>query len=518
MTAAISTQTPALPVRHRLVVTIAITIAALMQTLDSTIANVALPHIQGSVAATQDQIAWVLTSYILAAAIMTPPSAFLAHRFGRKKVLLVASFGFIVASALCGAATSLVQMVSFRFMQGAFGAPLMPIIQAVLLDLYTDKERGKAMAIFGFGVMFGPIIGPTLGGLLTDFYNWRWVFYINLPLGLIALSGMLFFMRESPRDATRSFDFFGFALLSVGIGALQLAVDRGQSLNWFSSTEIIVELFVSGVCIYLFLVHMFTAQNPFVEPALFRDRNFVAGLIFNFFASSTMMGTMALLPLFLQGLLGIPVLTSGIMMAPRGVGTLIAMMLTPRLANRVDPRWLLLFGLLLTSWAMTDMAHFTLDVGTGRIVSTGFVQGVGLGFTMVPINILLFSTLDRRYRTEGSAMYNLLRNLSGSLFISMITTLLAQNTQVLHAQLSESLTPFRDALQQPWLPPQWDWNSTVGALAIDGELTRQASGIAYFSDFALMHWMVLLTIPLLLLFRKMPKARPDDRPEPPMAE
>lgn len=502
-------QHTAQPNKHRLLVTIAITLAALMQTLDSTIANVALPHIQGSVAATQDQIAWVLTSYILASAIMTPPSAYLANRFGRKNVLIMCSTGFILASALCGAASSLMQMVCFRFMQGAFGAPLMPIIQAVLLDLYTDKERGKAMAIFGFGVMFGPIIGPTLGGLLTDFYSWRWVFYINLPLGLIALSGMTLFMRETPREGQRNFDFFGFSLLSIGIGALQLALDRGQSLNWFDSTEITVEFILAGLCIYLFLVHMFTAKEPFVEPALFRDRNFVAGLIFNFFASSTLMGTMALLPLFLQSLLGIPVLTSGIMMAPRGVGTLIAMMLTPRLAARIDPRWLLLFGIILTAWALADMANFTLDVDSGRIVSTGFLQGLGLGFTMVPINILLFSTLDRRYRTEGSAMYNLLRNISGSLFISLITTLLAQNTQVLHAQIGESLTPFRDALQQPWLPPQWDWSTTVGAMAMDGELTRQAASMAYFIDFSLMHWMVLLTAPLLLLFRKIPQAKPD---------
>jgi multidrug resistance protein len=220
--------------RNRFWVTIAVTLTALMQTLDSTIANVALPHIQGSMGATQDEISWVLTSYILATAIMTPPSAFLANRFGRKRVLVACGIGFIFASALCGAATSLTQIVGFRFLQGAFGAPLMPIIQAVLLDLYTDKERGKSMAIFGFGVMFGPIIGPTLGGLLTDFYNWRWVFYINLPLGALAVGGMIVFMQESARETERSFDFFGFGLLAITVAALQLALDRGQSQNWFS--------------------------------------------------------------------------------------------------------------------------------------------------------------------------------------------------------------------------------------------------------------------------------------------
>jgi DHA2 family multidrug resistance protein len=500
---------PHLVVRHRLLVTLSLTLTALMQTLDSTIANVALPHMQGSMAATQDEISWVLTSYILATAIMTPPSAFLANRFGRKNVLVACGIGFVLASALCGAATSISQIVGFRFLQGAFGAPLMPIIQALLLDLYSDKERGKAMAIFGFGVMFGPIIGPTLGGLLTDFYNWRWVFYINLPLGALALIGMTVFMPQSKRETERSFDFMGFGLLSITVAALQLALDRGQSLNWFSSTEIIVELMISGLCFYLFLVHTFTTQNPFLEPKLFRDRNFVAGLVFNFFASSTLMGTMALMPSFLQNLLGIPVLTAGMLMAPRGIGTLLAMMIIPKLADIVDPRWLLLIGIIVTGLSMGQMAHLTLDVDSNTIMHLGFIQGVGLGFTMIPISILIFSTLDRRYRTEGTAMYNLLRNLGGSLFISLMITKLAQNTQTYHAHLTESVTAFGDAL-----PAMWDWRSSAGAMALNGEITRQASGIAYFNDFMIMQWLALVTIPLLLLFKKAPKLNDSAEKEP----
>jgi DHA2 family multidrug resistance protein len=500
---------PHLIVRHRLLVTLSLTLTALMQTLDSTIANVALPHMQGSMAATQDEISWVLTSYILATAIMTPPSAFLANRFGRKNVLVVCGIGFVLASALCGAATSIGQIVGFRFLQGAFGAPLMPIIQALLLDLYSDKERGKAMAIFGFGVMFGPIIGPTLGGLLTDFYNWRWVFYINLPLGALALFGMIVFMPQGDRENERSFDFLGFGLLSVAVAALQLALDRGQSLNWFTSTEIICEFMVSGLCLYLFLAHTFTTEHPFLEPKLFRDRNFVAGLIFNFFASSTLMGTMALMPSFLQNLLGIPVLTAGMLMAPRGVGTLLAMMLIPKLADIVDPRWLLLIGIIVTGLSMGQMANLTLDVDSNTIMHIGFIQGVGLGFTMIPISILIFSTLDRRYRTEGTAMYNLLRNLGGSLFISLMITKLAQNTQTYHAHLTEAVTQFGDAL-----PTMWDWHSSVGAMALNGEITRQASGIAYFNDFMIMQWLALVTIPLLLLFKKAPRLNASAEKEP----
>lgn len=499
---------PHLVVRHRLLVTLALTLTALMQTLDSTIANVALPHMQGSMAATQDEISWVLTSYILATAIMTPPSAFLANRFGRKNVLVACGLGFVVASALCGAATSLVQIVGFRFLQGAFGAPLMPIIQALLLDLYSEKERGKAMAIFGFGVMFGPIIGPTLGGLLTDFYNWRWVFYINLPLGALALLGMLFFMPKSPREHHRTFDFMGFGLLSITVASLQLALDRGQSLNWFASTEIIIELMVSGLCFYLFMVHTFTTDHPFLEPKLFRDRNFVAGLVFNFFASSTLMGTMALMPSFLQSLLGIPVLTAGMLMAPRGAGTLIAMLMIPKLAEIIDARLLLAVGIAVTGLSMGQMAHLSLDVDNNTIMYIGFIQGVGLGFTMVPISILIFSTLDRRYRTEGTAMYNLLRNLGGSLFISLMVTKLAQNTQTYHAHLTEAVTQFSDAL-----PSMWDWRSEAGALALNGEITRQASGIAYFNDFVIMQWLALITIPLLLMFRKAPKHAAEGQPQ-----
>lgn len=495
-------QSPANSSPHRFWITLSITLVALMQTIDSTIANVALPHIQGTMGATQDQIAWVLTSYILAAAIMTPPSGFLANRFGHKKVLVVCCAGFVLASVLCATATSITQIVCFRFLQGAFGAPLLPIIQAVLLDIYSDRERAKAVTIMGIGVMFGPIIGPTLGGILTDLYDWRWVFLINLPLGLFALFGMTTLMKDGERERSRSFDWLGFSLLAVSISALQLALDRGQSQNWFESNEIIFELSISVLCFYSFIVHMFTVEHPFVEPGLFRDRNFVASLIFYFFASSSMMATMALLPMFLQNLLGFPVLTTGTLMAPRGVGTLLAMLLIPYISAKIDPRWLLLLGIILTALAMEEMAHFTLEVNAGTIIRSGFLQGVGLGFTIIPLNILLFSTLDRRYRTEGSAMYNLLRNLSSSLFISLMMTFLSHNTQLYHAELAQMITPFRDALQKPWLPSAWDWENTVGATAIDGELNRQASAIAFFSDFALMQWLVLLTVPLLLLFKK----------------
>ena len=489
-------------VKHRFWVTVSLTISALMQTIDSTIANVALPHMRGSLAATQDQSAWILTSYILATAIMMPPSGYLANRFGIKNVLLTCVAGFVLTSVLCGMATSIEQMVLFRFLQGAFGAPTTPIIQAALLGMYTLEERAKSMSIFGFGIMLGPILGPTLGGVLTEFYSWRWVFFINIPLGCLALFGMLVLIPRTARQITAKFDWFGFGMLSLSFGAIQLALDRGQSQNWFASNEILGEFIIAGLGFYLFIVHMLTFEHPFIEAKLFRDRNFVAGIIFAFFASSTMMGVMALLPVYLQNLLNIPVLTSGFLMAPRGIATLIMMLLIPRIAKRADPRLMLLCGVIITALAMHKMARFTLEIDRTAIIVIGLMQGAGIALMMVPNSILLFSTLDRRYATEASSIFNLLRNIGGSLCISIMIALMSHNSQVFHAELAQTITPFRDATQATALPPAWDWRNEAGAMTINSEVSRQASAIALFGDFSLMQWVSLLSAPLVLLFSR----------------
>ncbi len=481
--------------------TVSIMLATIMQALDTTIANVALPHMQGSMSATQDQISWVLTSYIVAAAIMTPPTGYLAARFGRKRLFIASVAGFTIASMLCGAATSLPEMVLFRLLQGAFGAGLVPLSQAVLLDTYPREQHGSAMAMWGMGVMLGPILGPTLGGYLTEYYNWRWVFYINLPVGILALTGIIASVSETEKRPGLPFDWFGFALLSLAIGALQIMLDCGELQDWFSSYEILIEAALFAVCLYMFLVHMFTARNPFLQPGLFKDRNFAVGLCLIFIVGIVLLATLALLPPFLQDLMGFPVVTAGLVLAPRGIGSMVAMIAVGQLVRRVDTRLLILFGLSLTALALYQMSEFTAEVSIRTIVITGLIQGVGLGFTFVPLSTITFATLDPQYRTDGTAMFSLMRNIGSSIGISVMITLLTQNTQIVHAALVSHLTPFRLAMQQPWLPDAWNWHTTAGAEALNQVVTAQAATIAYLDDFQAMMWIVIAVIPLLLLMQ-----------------
>ncbi len=497
MSATASTAAPL----NRGMITVSVMLATVMQVVDTTIVNVALPHMQGSMAATQDQISWVLTSYIVAAAIMTPVTGVLADRFGRKRLFAAAVIGFTLASMLCGAATSLTQLVVFRALQGALGASLVPLSQAVLLDTYPREKHGSAMALWGMGVMVGPILGPTLGGYLTEFYSWRWAFYINLPVGVLALIGISAFVPEATHREKRGFDFFGFALLSIAIGALQLMLDRGNTLDWFDSTEVVLEAATAALAFYLFLSHMFTADKPFIEPGLFADRNFVAGILLMFTVGVLLLATMALLPPFLQNLLGFPVLTAGYVLAPLGAGTMVAMMIVGQLVGKVDVRMLVLTGLLLMAWSLHAMTQWNLDVGFGEIVYTGVVQGIGLGFVFVPLSTIAFATLAPRYRNEGTAMFSLIRNIGSSVGISLVMTVLGHEAQQSHAALSTHITPFRDAFQAPGVPPLWSLSSELGRAALDAEVSRQALTIAYLNDFRFMMYLSLLALPLLLLLR-----------------
>ncbi|MGD9788834.1 MAG: DHA2 family efflux MFS transporter permease subunit, partial [Sulfuricellaceae bacterium] len=402
---------------HRGMITLSVMLATIMQALDTTIANVALPHMQGSMGATQDQISWVLTSYIVAAAIFMPLTGFLSDRLGRKRVFMASVVGFTLASMLCGAAQSLGQIVLFRLLQGVFGASLVPLSQAVLLDTYPREKHGSAMAMWGVGVMVGPILGPSLGGWLTEYYNWRWVFYINLPFGLLAWLGLAAYVHETPINRSRPFDLLGFALLSLGIGALQMMLDRGESLDWFASREVVMEAMLAGLAFYLFVAHIFTHSHAFLEPELFRDRNFSVGLLFIFIVGVILLATMALLPPFMQNLMGYPVLDVGYLLAPRGVGTMIAMITVGKLSGKVDPRYKIFLGLILTTLSLWEMTRFTTDVSGWDIVRTGIIQGLGLGFIFVPLSTITFSTLAPRYRNEGTALFSLMRNIGSSIGI-----------------------------------------------------------------------------------------------------
>ena len=489
---------------HRGPITVSVMLATIMQALDTTIANVALPHMQGSLGATYDQISWVLTSYIVAAAIVMPLTGFLSARFGRKRVFMASIVGFTITSMLCGAAMNLTQIVLFRLLQGVFGASLVPLSQAVLLDTYPRERHGPAMALWGLGVMVGPILGPTLGGWLTEYYDWRWVFYINLPFGLLAWFGLGLYVRETDIDATRRFDLMGFAMLSLGIGALQMMLDRGGTLDWFASTEIVVEAMLAGLGLYLFVAHIFTHEHPFIEPALFRDRNFSVGLLFIFVVGMILLTTMTLLPPFLQSLLGYPVVDVGLLLAPRGIGTMISMFVVGRLSGRVDARLQLVVGLLLASFSQWEMTQFDLDITGWDVVRTGVVQGLGLGFLFVPLSTIAFSTLAPRLRTEGTALFSLVRNIGMSIGVSVVITKLSSNVQANHAGLAQFIEPFSFALRQAAASGAVDPGSPLGLSLLDAEVTRQAATLAYLQDFRMMTWVTLAALPLVLLLRGRP--------------
>lgn len=492
-------------VAHRGMITVSIMLATVMQVLDTTIANVALPHMQGSLSAAQDTITWVLTSYIVASAIMTPATGWIADRIGLKRLFLASVAGFTVTSMLCGLAGSLGQMVLFRILQGVFGAALVPLSQSVLLDINPKERHGSAMAMWGAGIMVGPIIGPTLGGWLTDTLDWRWVFYINLPVGMLAFAGILAFLPESP-TRRRGFDFFGFAMLSIAVGAFQLMLDRGEQRDWFGSTEILVEGALALSAAWVFVIHTATAQESFLNPKLLRDRNFVLGIGFIFVIGIILLATMALLPPMLQQLMGYPSITTGLVLAPRGVGTMISMLVVGRLVQKVDARILILVGLALTAWSLQRMTGFDMTMDRTPIVVSGVIQGLGLGLVFVPLSTLAFATLEPALRTDAASLFSLMRNLGSSVGISMVSTLLSQNTQVNHASLAEHVTATGRALEG--IPITQLGPGTAAALSyLNAEVTRQAAMIAYLDDFRLMMFVTLSAAPLLLLLRR-PKARP----------
>ena len=493
-------------VPFRGLVTVSIMLATIIQVLDTTIANVALPHMQGSLAASQNQVAWVLTSYIIASAIMTLPVGWLSGHYGRKHVFAWSVAGFIIGSVLCGAATSIEQMVLFRIIQGISGAALIPLSQSTLLDINPREKYGQAMALWGMGVMVGPILGPTLGGWLTENYNWRWVFYINLPVGLLALAGILLFMPESERK-DRRFDALGFFMLSLFIGSVQLLLDRGQEEDWFKSQEILLYIAVGGASLWVYVIHTFQTSNPFLSPGLFKDRNFVTSLFFIFLVGIILLASMALLPPYMQNLMGYPVIETGNILAPRGAGVMFAMMITGRLSGKTDARILIMFGLCMLALSLYEMTTFTMFVPSHILIGTGLVQGLGFGFTFMPLSTLAYTTLDPRYRDEAAGLFSLVRNIGSSVGISIVMTMLTRNIQINHAYLTEYITDTRVHMSLHQLPDSIRNNVSAIAALVNGEITRQSAVIAYINDFKFMMWVVIACTPLLFLL-KSPKKQP----------
>ena len=500
----------ALPVTNRGLLTLGVMAATIMQILDSTIANVALPHMQTALGATVDSVTWVLTSYIVASAIAIPLTGWLADRVGSRNLFLWSVAGFVLASVLCGLATNLTMMVAFRILQGIAAAFMNPLSQTVMLDINPPERQAKAMAVWGMGIMVGPIMGPVLGGWLTESYSWRWVFYVNVPIG-IGCFAILWTLLPSRPIRRRPFDLFGFALLALAISSLQLMLDRGQSEDWFHSWEVWIEAMVALSAAWMFAVHLFTGRRPMFERALLADRNLVTALGFMLVIGVLMMATMALLPPMLQSLYGYPVLDTGLLLVPRGVGIIASMAIASRLIQRgVDPRLMVGAGLLIAAFSLWEMTGWTLVMGREHFILTGLVQGVGLGLVFIPLNLIAFATLRPEHRTEGSSLLNLARAIGASVGISVVTTLLAVNTQTSHEELGGHVTAYAMGAVDPSLASILGRGGESVTAMLNAEVTRQAAMIAYLDDFKLMMILTLLAIPLVLLLRR-PASAPATR-------
>jgi DHA2 family multidrug resistance protein len=495
----------AMEVANRGLLTVGVMLAMIIQILDTTIANVALPHMQSSLGATLDTVSWVLTSYIIASAIAIPITGWLADRFGSRNLFLIAVAGFIAASMLCGIATSLEEMVAFRIAQGVCAAFINPLSQTVMLDINPPERHARAMAVWGMGVMVGPILGPVLGGWLTENYNWRWVFYVNLPVGLVTFA-ILWALLPSRPVRKRRFDMFGFSALAIGLAALQLMLDRGQSEDWFDSAEIMIEAGVAASALWIAVVHFATASNPLFDRKLFANRNLVTGMIFMIIVGVTTMAPMALLPPMLQTLYGYPVIDTGMLLAPRGVGVLITMAVSGQLMTRgTDPRLLIGTGMVVCAYSLWQMSHWSLGMDWWPVVTSGVIQGLGMGLVFMPLQAMAFATLSPAARTDGASLMNLFRSIGASAGISVVTTMLARNLQTSHADIGAHVTAGSlSAVNIANAEGIGSLGESAMAM-VNAEVTRQALMIAYLDDFYLMMWVTLAAFPLVLILRRPPK-------------
>jgi MFS transporter, DHA2 family, multidrug resistance protein len=507
---------PALKVRHPRLLMVAVMGASIVQYLDATIANVAVPHMQTSLGATFDSVTWVLTSFIIASAVATPIVGWLADQIGSRRLFLWAVAGFTLASMLCGIATSLPEMVAFRIAQGAFAALIGPLSQTIMLDINRPSQHARAMAIWGMAVMIAPISGPMLGGWLTENYSWRWVFYINLPIGIPTLA-LLWWLLPSRPVQRRRLDYLGYGLFALGLAALQLMLDRGQGEDWFESREIILAAGIAVACLWMFGIHLFTARAPLFPPALVRDRNFLTSMLFMVILGVVMIALSALLPPMLQTLFGYPVVDTGLLMAPRGLGVLLSMAIATRTIASVGPRALICAGISIAAFSLGLMSGWSLDVPASTILWTGILQGLGMGLCFMPLNVLAFATVPMAHRTDGSALLNLSRSLGASIGISLMTTLLARNLQTSHSDLAQHVTagtvPGIDLSAVDRLGEL----GIAGLYLIDGMINRQAMMIAYINDFWMMAILVGLCAPLIWLARNPPPLMLGKAP-PPMVD
>lgn len=493
-------------------ITFAVMSATLIQVLDTTIVNVALPHMAGQLGATSDQISWVLTSYLVSSAICMPLTGYMSDVLGRKRFLLTCIAGFVGASALCGLSQSLGQIVFFRLLQGVFGAALVPLSQAIMADAYPREERGRAMAIWGLGVMVGPVAGPTLGGWLTDAASWRWTFYINVPVGALSLFLASQFVPDTLRRVRRM-DWTGFALMALGIAGLQYLLDRGNQRDWFESNDIVAAAIIGVLCLGAFVAYSLRyGERAIFNVRLFADRNFGVSCLMMLTMGLGMYGALVLQPILLEGLLGYPIVLTGIVMAPRGVATAIAMVIVGRLVSKVDARLLISIGIAFSAVGSYMMTFYSFDVTTLNIMLPAFLQGIGLGLIFVPLSTVAYATLDRSRMAEGAGMYSLVRTIGSSIGISIVTTVMAHQAQIIWNELGAHITVYQqevvDYLRRLHLSPR----DPRGLAVIAQEIGAQSQMVAMLDAFKLITLSTLFMAPLVLLLRK--AARNSQAPRP----
>jgi MFS transporter, DHA2 family, multidrug resistance protein len=505
-----------LPVKHPTLLLIGVIGSTTIQFLDATIANVALPHMQSTLGASFDTVSWVLTSYIIATVVMMPLTGWLSDRVGSRNLYLISVGGFILTSMLCGVAQNLGQMVAFRILQGCCAAFIGPLSQTIMYDTNPPEKQARAMAIWGFVVILAPIAGPLLGGYLTETLNWRWVFYVNLPIGVPAFA-LLWWLLPSRPVVRRRLDYLGYGALAIGLAIAQLMMDRGQHKDWFDSWEIIVEAIVAASALWIFVVQMATAKDPLIDRGLLRNSNFLAGVALQVMLGFMLVGMSALLPPMMQNLYGYSVTMTGLLLAPRGLGTLATMLITTRLNNKVDLRIFLFIGFFCIALSLYQMTFWTLDMGWEYFVINGFIQGIGIGLTFMPINMMSFSTLEPRLRPDGAGLLGLARSFGGSFGISLIVVVLARNIQVSHSDLAGAVTSFNLPALDPSSLDRFGAYGAAAMMMLDGEINRQAAMIAYLDDFKMMMIITLCFLPLIFML-KPPKAGLVDAKDVVMAE
>ncbi|MDE2301199.1 MAG: DHA2 family efflux MFS transporter permease subunit [Sphingomonadales bacterium] len=484
---------------RRALITIATLLAVMMTTLDGTIAVIALPHIASNLSGSQEQIAWVLTSYLIGSAISTPPSGWLADRYGRRRVMASSVAVFTLASIGCGMSGNLTMLVVFRFIQGAAGASLVPLSQVVLLNINPPERQGPAIAMFGIGTLVGPAIGPTLGGWLTDSVSWRAIFLINAPIGLAAFLGLVLFLKDKPLANVRGFDFKGFVAVSLALAAFQLMLDRGQMQDWFASPEIRIEATAAALFAWLAIVHMLTTPEPFIKLAIFRDRNFLLGSLIGTVIGVFLVGVVPIVTTMMQQLLGYPVMLTGILSAPRALGNILTVFVVGRMVSRIDTRLVLLFGLGLLLASLYLLSTMSLDTGDETLAMVAFLQGCGSGFVFLPLTLVVFSTLPADFRNEGSVLFALTRNLGAAAGISAIEALTIRDAAKVQSRLVEHLRPDNPLLGLRM--PDLDLSLTRSVATTLGEITRQATMVAYVDSYRMLLGLALVMLPLCLLLR-----------------